>query len=101
MSTYTHRFNTIYTAAAKGNLVHVNEWLLDDRICSADCTKALRYAAESGHVDIVYRLLEDGRADPSTNDNEALRVAKSYKHTAVIKCLLRDQRVVAHRKALP
>ena len=46
-----------------------------------------------GHYEIVKYLLLDKRVDPSDQNNEALRLAVSNNHEAIIKLLLSDSRV--------
>ena len=51
------------------------------------------YASENGHADVVDRLLEDPRVDPSARANYALRYASKNGHLDVVDRLLEDPRV--------
>ena len=48
---------------------------------------------EYGYVNIVERLLEDKRVDPSANDNYAIQLASSNGYLQVVERLLEDKRV--------
>jgi len=53
----------------------------------------LTRAAESGHLDVVDRLLKDPRVDPNTMDTYAIRWAAESGHLDVVERLLKDLRV--------
>ncbi|KAJ2989555.1 hypothetical protein HDV02_004949, partial [Globomyces sp. JEL0801] len=52
------------------------------------------YAIDKNLVDFVKVLLEDGRSDPSTNNNYAIQLTSAYGFTDIVRMLLDDQRVV-------
>ncbi|RKP15643.1 hypothetical protein ROZALSC1DRAFT_26229, partial [Rozella allomycis CSF55] len=54
---------------------------------------AIRCASEFGLADVVKRLLEDPRVDPSADGNDAIRKASVYGHAEVVKILIHDSRV--------
>jgi len=55
---------------------------------------ALMYAINNGHINVVDRLLQDDRVDPSSHDNIAFRLACNYNgHINVVDRLLQDDRV--------
>ncbi len=55
---------------------------------------ALMYAIKHGHVNVVYRMLQDDRVDPSSHDNVAFRLACDYNgNFNVVDRLLQDDRV--------
>ena len=54
---------------------------------------AIQRASGSGHLQVVNRLLQDGRVDPSALDNGAIRWASSQGHPSVVDRLLLDARV--------
>src|SRR3990172_3508532 len=53
----------------------------------------LKLAAKEGHLNVVNRLLEDDRVDPSDNDNYAIRWASLKGYLNVVNKLLEDDRV--------
>lgn len=53
----------------------------------------LKIAARKGYSEIVLMLLNDGRFDPSMNNNYALRWARDNKHFDVVALLLEYERV--------
>ena len=53
---------------------------------------SIHFAADNGHADIV-ELLIDAGADPSSEDDLALRVASSAGHTDVVRLLLEQKQV--------
>jgi len=57
--------------------------------------KAIRRASEYGHLDILNRLLQDERVNPSDDNNYAIRRASSNGYLAVVERLLQDERVDA------
>ena len=54
---------------------------------------AIRVASYNGHLEVVNRLLEDPRVDPSAHCNEAIRAASKRGHLGVVSRLLEDPRV--------
>jgi ankyrin repeat protein len=76
--------------AASGGHVAVVERLLKDLRC--DPTAAFCVAAGGGHVAVVDLLFEKG-ANPTGDNNYAIRMAASGGHIAVIERLLSDERV--------
>jgi ankyrin repeat protein len=55
---------------------------------------ALIKASKKGYDKIVALLLNDGRIDPTYEDNTAIRKASERGNIEVIKLLLNDKRVV-------
>jgi hypothetical protein len=45
-------------------------------------------ASSKGHLDVINRLLQDERVDPSAKDNEAIRNASSQGHLDAVNRLL-------------
>lgn len=60
---------------------------------SADNSFALRWASDEKHWDVLKRLLEDPRIDPSACENVALRAVSKAGHMALVERLLADSRV--------
>jgi hypothetical protein len=61
-------------------------------------------ASKSGHLEVVERLLQDERVDPSARDNQAVRWAAENGYLTVVDRLLEDDRVdaaVAFRHSRP
>jgi hypothetical protein len=54
---------------------------------------AIRWASHDGNVEVVKRLLNDPRVDPSDRYHEAIRCASINGHVEVVKLLLNDPRV--------
>src|SRR5690606_10551879 len=54
---------------------------------------AIRYASESGHLEIVRELLKDKRVDPSADNNYAIRCATLKGCLEIVQELLKDSRV--------
>jgi surface antigen len=54
---------------------------------------AIRIASLNGHLEVVVRLLQDGRVDPSALNNDAFGCASEKGHLAVVDRLLQDGRV--------
>jgi len=50
-------------------------------------------AAENGHLEMVNRLLEDSRVDPSAANNRAIQYASKNGHLKIVRILLEDFRV--------
>ncbi|KAI8892338.1 hypothetical protein BC833DRAFT_625931 [Globomyces pollinis-pini] len=53
----------------------------------------LEYAIDNFQDDIVRILLEDGRLDPSEDNNSAIKFAARYGYAEILKILLKDKRV--------
>jgi hypothetical protein len=104
--TYVHTVSTAFAWAAGSGHVEVVNLLLDTPgrgIDPADYhNKAIRNAAENGHLDVVDRLLQDQRVNPNDddgvpyNDDEypAIVLASIRGHVEVVARLLRDPRVI-------
>lgn len=84
---YGHNNSPIKAAASNGHADVVK--LLLERTCPPDIDQPAR----AGHTTVVAVLLADGRADPSENDNSALKWSAEEGHTAIVKLLLADPRV--------
>lgn len=50
-------------------------------------TNLLQWASCNGHTEIVRLLLEDGRADPTADNNYAIRWASIFEQTEVVRLL--------------
>ncbi|KAI8892337.1 hypothetical protein BC833DRAFT_612022 [Globomyces pollinis-pini] len=75
------------------------------KMCSKDLNKNVQFGKQL--LDKLYQnkklfnnvatfkkvLLEDGRSDPSANDNSAIKIASDDGHTEIVKMLLNDERV--------
>jgi hypothetical protein len=71
---------TLLLAAEDGYLNLVNRLLQDPRFDPSFCGK---------HLDVVNRLLQDPRVDPSANDNYAIRWAVNNGHLDIVALLYR------------
>jgi ankyrin repeat protein len=61
--------------------------------------RAFSFAAQSNHLDIVERLLQDARLDPSAFDEDfTLQWACANGHTHIVEKLLQDDRVTASER---
>ena len=88
-SEYFHQ--RFFIACKINNIELVNLLLLFD--CDPLTNNAaIRVAAQNGHIDVVDRLLQDGRVDPSASNNYAIRIASLNCHIAVVDRLLQDDR---------
>jgi ankyrin repeat protein len=54
---------------------------------------AIGSASRKGHVEIVKRLLQDPRVDPTVDGQYAIKFASINGHYKVVKLLLKDHRV--------
>jgi hypothetical protein len=64
-----------------------------ERILNGIVESAIRVASGNGPVEVVKRLLNDSRVDPSANDNYAIGCASNNRHGEIVKLLLNDRRV--------
>ena len=62
-------------------------------LTTAVCNKVYRWSSRDGITHVVRALSRLKRADPSTDDNFALRAAARNGHTSVVRVLLADSRV--------
>jgi len=83
----------IIKASKNGHLNVVERLLQDKRVNPSYGNYAIRYASMYGHLAVVERLLQDKRVDPTAYNNDAIRCACRYGHLAVIERLLQDKRV--------
>ena len=60
--------------------------------CS-ECSETIQEASKNGHIQVVERLLQDPRVDPSAGNNYAIRMASHRDHIHVVERLLQDPRV--------
>ncbi len=69
--------------------------LLEEKIGYTDTTIsiAFRWAVQRSHVKLVKLFLDDGRVDPTANDNEALRFALEKGNSTVAALLIADPRI--------
>ena len=58
-----------------------------------DITRILKNASENGHLKVVKMVLADGRVDPSSNNNWAVKGASENGHSEIVELLLADERV--------
>ena len=54
---------------------------------------AICWVSENSHIAVIDRLLQEGRVDPSANNNHAIRYASARGHIAVVDRLLQEGRV--------
>jgi hypothetical protein len=83
-------------AAKRGDAEAVKEMLKDERVdlqYVEGGENALEVASWGGHAKVVRTLLEDGRIDPSHDDNYAVGIAALYGRAEVVRLLLADKRV--------
>jgi hypothetical protein len=100
-----HHNEAIQQACEKGDEQLVDALLDHDEVDPTDNTKAgvryknderdfcIRKAAKKGFKNIVWKLMLDGRSDPSAKSNFALSAAINNKDLPMIELLLQDQRV--------
>ena len=100
-----HHNEAIQQACDKGDEQLVDALLDHDEVDPADNTKdgvrykndesnfCIRRAAKKGFKNIVWKLMLDGRSDPSAKSNFALNAALSNNDMPMIKLLLDDERV--------
>jgi hypothetical protein len=48
----------------------------------------IRWASSNGHTELVHRLLQNPKVDPSDDDNQAILHASKYGHLEVVNMLL-------------
>lgn len=60
---------------------------------SARKNEPIMVGSARGNIDIVNRLLDDPRVDPSDQNNDAIVRAISHRHPRIINRLLEDPRV--------
>ena len=85
-------------ASATGDIEGVDELLREGADVRADGNAALKWASRSGHVAVVYRLLQvPGMSvhDVVAQDNYALKTASENGHAAVVDRLLQVQGITA------
>ena len=77
----------VHMAAENGHLAVVRLLMQDERV-HFDIVEAARY----GYLKAVKMFLDDG-ADPTINNNDAIRWAAHWDHYAIVQLLLEDERV--------
>jgi ankyrin repeat protein len=77
----------------KNNIPFVKVLLQIKDLKIIEPSNAITTATQHGHTEIVRLLLEDGRADPSANDNNAIKHACCEGHIEIVRLLLQDPRV--------
>lgn len=83
---------TLDVAIEVGNNEIVNLLLNDERI-ELNVDHLIRAIRNDVGIEIIRTLLEDGRIDPSENDNEALIIASARGDVDTVRLLLTDPRV--------
>ena len=83
----------IRKAAIRGHVDVVERLLADERVANALDETVLIDASQNGRADVLERLLQYEKLNPSFLDNFALKVAVFDGHTAVVKLLLADSRM--------
>ena len=78
----------LFDACEEGNVERVKEFIEQ----GLDPNQAIGLASYYGNVDIVKFLLQNSRADPTSNNNYAIRMASLYGNTKVVEALLEDGR---------
>ena len=53
---------------------------------------AFQHVCRQGYIDIMQRLLSDGRVDPAADNNKAIRVSIENGNIEVVRLLLADGR---------
>jgi ankyrin repeat protein len=76
-----------------GGLSTIEAMLKDGRVHRDAIEFVIVLASLFGNLEIVERLLQDERVDPSALNNYAIRSAAEYGHLAVVDGLLQDKRV--------
>jgi len=90
---------TALVAAARNGQIAVVDLLLNNTKVDPTLLQARLYydVVERGHIDILRRLLQDGRADPAANNNLALRNAMGPSYNPgdpqIVLLLAQDSRV--------
>jgi hypothetical protein len=83
------------TASGFNQLVILNLLLMNPRSypSAESVNRAFNIACWEGHIEIVNRLLQDERVNPSARNNRAIITAHSRGHQAVVDRLRQDPRV--------
>jgi ankyrin repeat protein len=79
-------------ACIHGNVDEVKKLLLKGVNPSAYGNLAIRWAASNYHIKVVEILLQDGRADPTIDNNQILTNTATYGDVKMLKLLLQDGR---------
>ncbi|ORY41533.1 hypothetical protein BCR33DRAFT_739570 [Rhizoclosmatium globosum] len=82
----------LFFGVENGHFEVVNVLLSDGRVNPNDCN-ALSRASKKGRLDIVERILEDPRTDPSLDNNAALLSAGHGHYKHILERLLLDPRI--------
>lgn len=82
----------ITLAAHQGHEAVVKHLLAEPHVDFLDYNMAMCYAAQFGHAPVLKLLLEDGRADPTVDDNTPMKIAVMHGFVSVLDALLMDGR---------
>ena len=93
--------DNLYRACGTGNVEMVNRCIENGIDPSSYNNAAIRIACEGGYIDmseedyidVINRLLQDKRVDPSAESNSAIKNAIKYGKISVVDLLLQDKRV--------
>jgi len=87
--------NNLYYFLRRGNVDKVERLLQSPLVGISGLYDALKIASEKGYLSIIEILiqLKHPIVDPSSNGNNAIRMASSYGHLSVVERLLQDPRV--------
>eukprot|EP01118_Nematostelium_gracile_P006460 TRINITY_DN2081_c0_g1_i11.p1 TRINITY_DN2081_c0_g1~~TRINITY_DN2081_c0_g1_i11.p1 ORF type:complete len:508 (+),score=98.76 TRINITY_DN2081_c0_g1_i11:86-1525(+) len=87
-------FEALFDLCIKDNLGQIlKEVLKSDKIDISERSDIIVTAVNLGHSGVVETLVDDGRFDPSMNDNELIRTASRNGFRKIVKKLLEDPRV--------
>jgi hypothetical protein len=85
----------IIVAARMGQLSTLRQLIEAGANPAAQENAPIRFAAESGHDEALAYLLQQPNTNPSDRQNQALKLAETYRHQRCVKLLLADSRVQA------
>ena len=88
----------LYVASTNGQISIVDRLLQSNCVDPPDkeiftYNDILIYTISKNYVEIVDLLLKDPRVDPSVNNNQAIRIAKSNDQIEIVDLLIKDPRV--------
>ena len=80
-----------------GNILALDGLLANQKI-KLDGYFAMKIAIQGNHAKSLAHLIQDGRVDPSAQENFAIREASGLGHIEIVKILLQDPRVDSSAK---
>lgn len=87
--------NEFLKAIRKGDIRTVNRFLLDKKFDPG--ATAIKTAIETGNLDIVKRLLNSKKVNPTINNNSIFIQAVRDRNDELVEILLKDGRVFSHK----